>query len=59
MNYDDFIESKKRKLRDVGFHATELNKHLFPFQRDIVHKALKRGKYAIFADCGLGKTFNA
>jgi hypothetical protein len=57
MNYNDFIKSKKRKLRDVGFHATELNQHLFPFQRDIVHKALKRGKYAIFADCGLGKTF--
>lgn len=57
MNYNDFIESKKRKLRDVGFHSTELNQHLFTFQRDIVHKALKRGKYAIFADCGLGKTF--
>lgn len=57
MNYNEFIESKKRNLRDVGFHSTELNEHLFPFQRDIVHKALKRGKYAIFADCGLGKTF--
>jgi len=57
MNYDTFIESKKRNLRDVGFHCTELNEQLFPFQRDIVHKALKRGKYAIFADCGLGKTF--
>jgi len=57
MNYNEFINSKKRNLRDVGFHATELNQHLFPFQRDIVCKALKRGKYAIFADCGLGKTF--
>ena len=57
MNYADFIQSKKRNLRDVGFQATELNKSLFAFQRDIVNKALKRGKYAIFADCGLGKTF--
>lgn len=57
MKYTEFLQSKKRNLRDVGFEATELNDNLFPFQRDIVHKALKRGKYAIFADCGLGKTF--
>ena len=29
---------------------------LFDFQKYIVKKALKAGKYAIFADCGLGKT---
>jgi hypothetical protein len=29
---------------------------LFPFQRDIVKWALRRGRAAIFADCGLGKT---
>jgi len=57
MKYAEFLQSKQKKLRDVGFEVIELNDHLFPFQRDIVHKALKRGKYAIFADCGLGKTF--
>ena len=30
--------------------------NLFPFQKFIVKRALKAGKYAIFADCGLGKT---
>jgi DNA modification methylase/superfamily II DNA or RNA helicase len=30
---------------------------MFPFQKFIVQRALKAGKYAIFADCGLGKTF--
>jgi len=57
MEYKEFIESKKRKFAECGFDAKRLNSSLFPFQRDIVRKALKRGKYAIFADCGLGKTF--
>lgn len=33
-----------------------INKKLFPFQADIVKWALRRGRAAIFADCGLGKT---
>lgn len=57
MNYNEFIDSKNRKFAECGFQAKRLNGQLFPFQRDIVRKAIKRGKYAIFADCGLGKTF--
>src|SRR5205823_6443219 len=33
-----------------------LHPALFPFQRDIVGWALRRGRAAIFADCGMGKT---
>lgn len=33
-----------------------LNPKMFAFQKFIVRRALKAGKYAIFADCGLGKT---
>lgn len=55
--YQEFIASKQRKLMDCGFDTDHVNGKLFPFQADIVRKALKRGKYAIFADCGLGKTF--
>ena len=33
-----------------------LNPMLFDFQHDIVNWALRRGRAAIFADCGLGKT---
>jgi DNA modification methylase len=33
-----------------------MNVNLFDFQKFIVKRALKAGKYAIFADCGLGKT---
>lgn len=57
MNYKDFLEKKKRVLHDSGFDVTDLNPLLFDFQKFIVTKALKKGKYAIFADCGLGKTF--
>jgi DNA modification methylase len=56
MNYEEFIESKQAKTVPVGFDPQGLNRHLFPFQKDIVEKACQRGRYAIFADCGLGKT---
>ena len=57
MQYQEFINAKKRTLAESGFTPRTLNDSLFPFQREVVKRALKRGKYAIFADCGLGKTF--
>lgn len=56
--YDQFIETKRMSVPPSGFEiaAFALNDKLFPFQRDIVRWALRRGKAAIFADCGLGKT---
>ena len=58
MNYQDFIESKKKRVIKSGFKIdqSKLNSNLFDFQKFIVQKALEHGKYAIFADCGLGKT---
>jgi len=56
MNYDEFIKTKRQDIIDVGFIADNLNKNLFPFQKFVVKLALKKGRYAIFADCGLGKT---
>lgn len=58
MNYQEFIESKKRSHTISGFDVDEsqLNKNLFPFQKFSVKRALKAGKYALFFDCGLGKT---
>jgi len=57
-NYHDFLESKKKTHVLSGFELQSdlLNKSLFEFQQFIVLRALKAGKYAIFADCGLGKT---
>lgn len=56
--YKEFIKSKVKNHIVSGFEIddAELNKSLFDFQKFIVKRALKIGKYAIFADCGLGKT---
>lgn len=56
MTYEQFLQSKIKKIKDAGFDAENLNPCLFDFQEYIVKKALKKGRYAIFADCGLGKT---
>lgn len=58
MDYNEFLETKKKQHVLSGFDIDEsqLNGNMFPFQKFIVKRALKAGKYAIFADCGLGKT---
>lgn len=43
-------------MPEAGFMVNELNDHLAPFQKDIVCWALRKGKAAIFAGTGLGKT---
>lgn len=57
-SYADFLASKKRIAPAVGFDIPRatLNPTLFPWQRDIVHWALLRGRAGIFPDTGLGKT---
>ncbi len=58
MTYPEFLEKKQTEHVLSGFNVEqlELNKSMFPFQKFIVQRALRAGKYAIFADCGLGKT---
>jgi hypothetical protein len=56
MDYQQFLQSKQKHHITSGFEVDALNKNLFTFQEFIVKRALKAGKYAIFADCGLGKT---
>jgi DNA modification methylase len=58
MNYTEFLKTKHKNIIQSGFKIDEslLNRNLFPFQKFIVSRALNAGKYAIFADCGLGKT---
>jgi DNA modification methylase len=58
MTYQEFLNNKFKTLDKSGFEVKDgqLNKNLFDFQRFIVKRALQNGKYAIFADCGLGKT---
>ena len=58
MDYLQFIERKGITSESSGFDIDrdDLALALFDFQRDIVRWALKKGKCAIFADCGMGKT---
>ena len=57
MDYADFLASKAVSDPATGIEvAGDLNPRLFGFQRDVTRWALKRGRAAIFADCGLGKT---
>ena len=56
MTYREYIESKAITDSVSGFDPGVINPKLFDFQRDIVRWALRRGRAAIFADCGLGKT---
>jgi len=56
MEYTDFLQTKQKQVTESGFAVDTLNENLFPFQEFIVKRALRSGKYAIFADTGLGKT---
>lgn len=55
MRYDEFVASKSiRRVFDGIEH--EPHASLFDFQRDIVRWACRKGRCAIFADTGLGKS---
>lgn len=54
--YESFLLKKQWSDPRTGHDPLSINSALFPFQRDIVRWALRRGRAAIFADCGMGKT---
>jgi hypothetical protein len=56
MTYQDFLVTKDIVDKRSGFEPSEISDMLYPFQRVIVEWACRRGRAAIFADCGLGKT---
>jgi hypothetical protein len=56
MNYQDFIERKKHSIGEFGFKPTYYPDIAFDFQSHIIEKAVQKGRIAIFADTGLGKT---
>ena len=56
MEYDDFVAKKRNRSDWHGFEPSNINPQLFDFQRDIVEWAVRKGRAAIFADTGLGKT---
>ena len=56
MNYEQFIDHKTQAGADSGFEPVWMPDFLFDFQASIVEWAIRKGRAAIFADCGLGKT---
>ncbi len=56
MDYELFVAGKRRAELATGHNPGSLNEHLFDFQHAIVSWAARRGRAAIFADTGLGKT---
>lgn len=56
MNYSDFLDRKTQLGCDHGFEPSWMPDNLFPFQMSLVEWACRKGRAAIFADCGLGKT---
>ena len=54
--YAEFIERKTQLDGEHGFAPEYLPDFLFPFQAWLVEWAIRKGRAAIFADCGLGKT---
>jgi len=57
MSYQDFLAKKRFSIIDAGFiYDGWMPDSIFPFQKDLVKWALKRGRAALFCDTGLGKT---
>jgi hypothetical protein len=56
MNYEEFIRSKSQWNNRCGVDPGELPGWLYDFQSCLVEWALRQGRAAIFADCGMGKT---
>jgi hypothetical protein len=57
-HYEAFLNSKRLVTVSAGLtiSRSSLNPLLYPFQRDVTHWALAKGKAALFEDCGLGKS---
>jgi hypothetical protein len=55
-DYRAFLEKKSQIGEDSGFDPVWMPDFLYPFQQALVEFALRKGRGAIFAACGLGKT---
>ena len=55
-DYLEFLEKKRHSIGEFGFSANYIPDMAFDFQKYIIEKAVKKGRIAVFADTGLGKT---
>ncbi len=55
-SYLDFLEKKRHSIGDFGFKPNYIPEIAFDFQKAIIEKSIMKGRIAVFADTGLGKT---
>lgn len=55
-DYGEFIQAKRHESELHGFDPVFMPECLMPFQRTLVEWATRKGRGAVFADCGLGKS---
>ncbi len=56
IQYVDFIRGKVHVGAEMGFEPLFIPDFLFDFQKSLTKWAVQKGRAAVFADCGLGKT---
>lgn len=56
MDYEKFLEAKRHTIGNFGFEPNYIPDMAFDFQKHIIEKAVRKGRIAVFADTGLGKT---
>jgi len=56
MEYEEFIFAKRHSLPTFGFDPQWIPDSAFDFQKEIIRRAIVKGRLGIFADTGLGKT---
>jgi len=56
-NYAAFLQNKRHLAGNFGFEPIFMPDKLFLFQKNLAGWGVRKGRAAIFADCGLGKTF--
>lgn len=55
--YEAFLKDRAQYVTDSGFGPLWIPESLFDFQQSLVSWAIRKGRAAIFADCGLGKSY--
>lgn len=56
MSYEEFLNNKSQSGSLDGFKPLWMPDFLFDFQQALVDWSIRKGKSALFEDCGLGKT---
>lgn len=56
MNYTEFLKSKRHLIGNYGFNPKFYPDCIFDFQKEVVYRAVKKGRMGLFLDTGLGKT---